>query len=882
MSTNSEADSAGRIPAVPDTHVPRPRLLDQLDDATQRPLTCVTGWAGTGKSVLVAHWSRARCSAPVLWLDMLPDADDPQARMGQLSAALAQLTGNPGLADTDWLCTDRSRLGESGTERLAAALAGAPESVLVLDGIRSSGPVDLYADVSAAVARSQGCGVHLIAVGRCIPPAEVMPLQLRGRAVLIDSVDLELDAAELAAVVAAYGGGSLDEQVAHDLAKRLEGWMVGAVIVGLSSRNAHRESAVDDLFDAAFEGMDAYITTEILGMVSEDTRRFLRLTACTDDVPPGLCDAITDRHDSDNRLAKLRAVGLPIKRQTSRAGTFRYLAPLREVLDLHLSRQDPEGRTAALRAAAKWYSDERRPFESAACWARLGEWNEVINVIFLHLQQILDSDDLGRLAELVTKAPPAVLREQVSLALSGAWVLRMDGRVSAAIELLAVYERYMDPVDRMIADVERSGTVSWVEDVHGSVGFAEAALAACAAVDHDAFERRPPMRPMFTKPTIETFAVLTRSHALLAGAYGGEWARVQQHLVDVTPDVMSVLPQFQIAQVRGGRATFLALAGRAADAFDEANAGLSVAASAQVLDHRATADAYYGLAEAQRLMVHRAEALDALDRSEPLAERNGRKNLLATIAASRAQLLVDAGESEQALRLLHDHRGVVLHRPPKTVAGLLASAEARALAATGNLRRGMRVLDLVPATSATATTRVAIAVAIGDLAAAREAVAQWPAEPTMDAVVRRSLAAAAVADAMRDSTTATTLFVSALGAAADHRLVQPFIEYGRLIGRLLQRVHTRNVGPVELELARRVQSLILEGSIAAIAPRFTPQEGVIVSYLADGLQLRDIAAQVHISVNTVKAHVKAIYRKLGVNNRADAVRSWTALFPPET
>jgi LuxR family maltose regulon positive regulatory protein len=34
----------------------------------------------------------------------------------------------------------------------------------------------------------------------------------------------------------------------------------------------------------------------------------------------------------------------------------------------------------------------------------------------------------------------------------------------------------------------------------------------------------------------------------------------------------------------------------------------------------------------------------------------------------------------------------------------------------------------------------------------------------------------------------------------------------------------------------------------------------------------EIAADLHVSVNTVKTHLKSIYRKLAVSRRSDAVR----------
>jgi DNA-binding CsgD family transcriptional regulator len=50
-----------------------------------------------------------------------------------------------------------------------------------------------------------------------------------------------------------------------------------------------------------------------------------------------------------------------------------------------------------------------------------------------------------------------------------------------------------------------------------------------------------------------------------------------------------------------------------------------------------------------------------------------------------------------------------------------------------------------------------------------------------------------------------------------------------------------------------------------------PQELKVLRYLGTRLTQREIAAELYISINTMKTHVKAIYRKLDVGTRRDAV-----------
>jgi LuxR family maltose regulon positive regulatory protein len=50
------------------------------------------------------------------------------------------------------------------------------------------------------------------------------------------------------------------------------------------------------------------------------------------------------------------------------------------------------------------------------------------------------------------------------------------------------------------------------------------------------------------------------------------------------------------------------------------------------------------------------------------------------------------------------------------------------------------------------------------------------------------------------------------------------------------------------------------------------REEVVLRYLPTTLSKAEIASEMSVSVNTVKTHMKNIYRKLDVTDRAQAVR----------
>ena len=68
----------------------------------------------------------------------------------------------------------------------------------------------------------------------------------------------------------------------------------------------------------------------------------------------------------------------------------------------------------------------------------------------------------------------------------------------------------------------------------------------------------------------------------------------------------------------------------------------------------------------------------------------------------------------------------------------------------------------------------------------------------------------------------------------------------------------------ETALAERIQSL-------------TPQQFRVLMMVAEGLLNKQIAYELDVSEATIKAHVTAIFRKLGVQNRTQAVLAINAL-----
>jgi LuxR family maltose regulon positive regulatory protein len=84
---------------------------------------------------------------------------------------------------------------------------------------------------------------------------------------------------------------------------------------------------------------------------------------------------------------------------------------------------------------------------------------------------------------------------------------------------------------------------------------------------------------------------------------------------------------------------------------------------------------------------------------------------------------------------------------------------------------------------------------------------------------------------------------------------------------ILKRCRDAGALPARLAAAKRAARVAQPALGASLSER----ERTVLELLRSGLSEREVAAELVVSFNTVHSHVKAIYRKLGVSSRAEAL-----------
>jgi LuxR family maltose regulon positive regulatory protein len=251
------------------------------------------------------------------------------------------------------------------------------------------------------------------------------------------------------------------------------------------------------------------------------------------------------------------------------------------------------------------------------------------------------------------------------------------------------------------------------------------------------------------------------------------------------------------------------------------------------------------------------------------------------IADARARLLALRGHPEAALRVLDAALESSRWTPTRGHEAELRAARADLLTESGHPRKALQLLarpggDGAPQLPVETVAFARALVATGRARAAANSVRALSLDDSDRSLrlrVRARLVAALAAQALGESGDAASSLAQAVALAAAHQLAAPFMTPD--VARLLH-AYPRILTPYP-ELSRVLAPAVApaptgQDPTSPAAARLTDRERAVLAYLPTLMTVDEIGETLHISTNTVKTHVRHIYRKLGISSRRDAMR----------
>src|SRR5581483_4027480 len=128
----------------------------------------------------------------------------------------------------------------------------------------------------------------------------------------------------------------------QQLDTRLEGWASGLRLFTLALHgNASRQQIEHALstFAGSHRTLQDYFVTEVFALQPEPLQHFLLSTSILSRLTPFLCDAVTEREDSEEMLATLDREGLFLEALDEAGQWYRYHALFAEAMRVEARRR---------------------------------------------------------------------------------------------------------------------------------------------------------------------------------------------------------------------------------------------------------------------------------------------------------------------------------------------------------------------------------------------------------------------------------------------------------------------------------------------------------------------------------------------------------------
>jgi LuxR family maltose regulon positive regulatory protein len=838
-------DRRFRPPPLPDLLIRRERLLHLLDAAVRRRVTLVMAPAGYGKTTLVAQWVGARQSRRVAWVTVTP-ADNEPGQFEQRVHAAVQTAG---------------RRGDGNAQ--AVHPRGDPSIVLVLDEVHTITNTHAFDRLAADLDALPS--LRVILLSRSDPLFPSYRFRLRDQVAEIRQRDLAFDRWEAHDVVAVIARRSLSDDQVVAMVERTEGWPAGLHLAAVSIRNAPDPAEFISTFGADGAHVADYLSSEMLRMQPADVQRFLLATSVLDRLTASLCDHVLETTDSDAMLARLERAAIMIAPVDDRRAWFRYHRLLRSMMRQELRARDPGAERPLLERAAAWHLAHDNIGDAIGYLAEAGAWDDAASVILRAGGSMLAA---GRSAELLRRLellPRRHIDNHPSLLLLEASA-RVAGRQTLEARRLLKTITAMDglsPSNAMAADVLHA---VW-QVQHGSpeagIALADRALEAAATVGSphpsDFAHLSGGLHPLIAT------AHLARAIALL------EMGEIAASSSAVAPALAGQAPVIE-ARALGIAALDDALSGRFRAAHRMAAHAIELAGEQDMADGGITAPALLARAMVARAHDDTDEAGHLLERAKERIDPGSFIGALVRIEQSK--LMLALGNADEATALITFTRDDWTARRP-LLASLRRAIEAHLAYLLGSADRAQEVLDRQPHVSGldVSAERLRIMLARRDYDGARLVLGRWPGQPDPQAHRVRALWSAVVQAAEHDGGVVEADLVPVLTELAEEADVGTFLDIGRPVLAPLRVLYRKAPTPFLRRLIEH-PGLATRGeavSSRALAEQLTKQELVVLSYLPSWLSNTDIAEQLGVSLNTVKTHLKHIYRKLEVTDRKQAI-----------
>ena len=869
-------------PRLPSVVISRERLLARLDAGLTRKVSLVTASTGFGKTTLVRLWIESR-DFPSAWVTLDERDNDPVRFWTYACSALRTLDPGLGKATLSMLTSPQPPSPVPLLTPLINDLARLEtRSVLVLEDYHVIQSTDIHDGISFLIQHLPD-SLHLVFITRTEPDLSLGILRARDELVEINAAELRFNQGEAEAFLHTVAHIDLPSSVLASLMQKTEGWPAGLRLGTLTLQN---KSSLADLetWIESFSGSDRYVADYLIREVFESQPReiqsFLMRTSFFNRLTGSLCDAIVGANHSAGILEKLERDNVFII-QLERGGDqiwYRYAPLFAESLQ-YLGRQRLENAeiSALFERASEWY-EYYGLFEEAIETAITAKLFDRATTLIKRFIEIHDMSAMRTLGRWLDNIPQSEVLHHPILCFTYAQVLlySTDRFAPATAARIEPFLRAAEPAWRADDDHQRLGQLLsfrgnvqwWQGDFPKAFAYARQSLEYLP--EHDVFWRGNSLLSVGYE-ALSAGLILEAQDTILEG----------RALLGAAQNIFGVLAAIQIlSQIFYWQGDL--------EQAEQLNQQIIQEAVGEesMLDDQGFAS--LNLAD---IAYEKNEILEAdgfATRAVDLARQRGNEMLEIPATIRRAHIYSAKGDSTRVSELLKPLEAKIQN--PAILREIQSAQALLSLRAndTSSLKWWVKIVssedkNILPIQKEREAFILArLRIIEGSASEALNLLKPWQEDAVQNGRVRSQVEALCLealayhADANVSAAAESLREALGIGQAKGFRRI--FLDEGPRMVALLQTVLPT--------LTNRTLALFATSLLHSFSPELTShsatagtqvgmeaisqQELRVLRLLVAGLSNADIARELVVSTNTVKTHVKSIYRKLNVNSRSEA------------
>jgi LuxR family maltose regulon positive regulatory protein len=844
--------------------VHRSRLLDELDRGERGRLTLVVGSPGAGKTALLADWVATSSRRPLAWLSCDVADVDPVRFMAGIIEALRSADGQPDVGEDA-----RQLLGLEGevSADVMAALADDLERpdgarVLVIDDFHMTGTAG--AQALGLLLDYRPPSLQLVVASRVDPQLRLHRMRANGELVEVRERDLSFSVVETEAFLSGFGV-RLSQPGLAMVHRRSEGWVAGLQMAAISIQRASDPVSAAARVELHGHNVAGYFLDEVLYPQPPEVVEFMLATSVLDELSVPACTALCGQ-GSGALLQFVYNAHMFVTVADDEAGTFRYHQLIKEVLQAELHARDPARERLLHTTVAAYLADAGQVGPAARHLLAAGDRAAASSLLseraFRYyaanprIGSALDLDEVQ--PDLFADTPEALVPLALELLMRGAFE-------QGSRAFMLAQQANVDPGRAP----ELAFKLAILRSAYSYLtGQLEESLAQVNRARELAVEA----------PGLDDLAVGLDGLAMWSHTYLGEFAQVRRLADGVASGTVSRSP---FAEVFSPGVTSQVALAEGALSEAEALSGRALASA-----RRLGIERHYFAFPSLRTMALLALERRDLGRAADLTERvlgmlvAGRPIFDYLAQLDRARIWAASGDFDEALASLPAAR-TALKADHSVLFSQADELEARFRLALGDPSGALSVAKRLP-DDRRIVVSAAIALAAADPQGAAAALSNAPARgPTNRSDLELRLLRASTA-VIRNSYQAPQLVREALDVADRNGFIQTVLDTApQLVDQLVS-------GSISYPNTGNLRALIAIGLEARKLTPARPHNGDLPDPLTDAeirvleklsqrLTYADMASDLHLSLNTVKTHLRHAYMKLGVTSRSSAVKRATSL-----